>query len=99
MKERWSQLLRAIGEFRRLLTPQPVILAGSHPTPTGCVDAALADCKNRLAEVLVPKAEHSLLVNRLNNAHASFERGEFGAAHWEAAQAHRRAKSLRPLDA
>jgi hypothetical protein len=96
MNQRWSRLLRALGEFRRLLKRRHLIPVGSL---IGCLDAALADCKNRLAEVLLPEAEHSLLVNRLNNAHASFERGEFGAAHWEAAQAHRRANSLRRLNA
>jgi hypothetical protein len=99
MNQRWSRLLRALGEFRRLLKRRHLIPVGSQTSLTGCLDAALADCKNRLGEVLLPEAEHSLLVNRLNNAHASFERGEFGTAHWEAAQAHRRAKSLRRLNA
>jgi hypothetical protein len=99
MKERWSRLLRAVGEFRRLLKRRDPIRVDGGPGVMGCLDAALADCKSRLLEVLLPEAEHSLLVNRLNNAHAYFQRGEFGAAHWEATQVHRRAKSLRRLNA
>jgi hypothetical protein len=92
-------LLRELGEFRRLLKRRQLIPVGNQGRLTRCHDIALADCKNRLAEVLLPEAEHSLLVNRLNNALASFERGEFGAAQWEAVQAHRRAKNLRRLNA
>ena len=99
MKERWSRLLRAVGEFRRLLKRRHLIPVEGGSGVIGCLDAALTDCKSRLMEVLLPEAEHSLLVNRLNNAHAYFQRGEFAAAHWEAAQAHRRAKSLRRLNA
>jgi hypothetical protein len=97
MKQRWSQLLRAIGEFRRLLKQRHPIPVGSGSGVTACLTAALADCASRLVEVLLPEPEHSLLVNRLNNAYVYFQRGEFGAAHWEAVQAHRRAKTLRTL--
>jgi hypothetical protein len=97
MKQRWSQLLRAIGEFRRLLRQRHRIPVGSGSAVTGCLDTALAACKSRLVEVLLPEGEHSLLVNRLDNAYVYFQRGEFGAAHWEAVQAHRRANTLRHL--
>ena len=97
MKQRWSRLLRAIGEFRRLLKVQKPILVGQPSQETGSAEAALADCKSRLVEVLLPESEHSRLVNQLNNAHAYFTRGELSAAHWEAVQAHRRANALRRL--
>jgi hypothetical protein len=96
MKQRWSRLLRAIGEFRRLLKRQQVILVGASQE-TGSAEAALADCRSRLVEVLLPESEHSRLVNQLNNAHAYYMRGELGVAHWEAVQAHRRANALRRL--
>ena len=97
MKERWSRLLRAIGEFRRLLKRHKLILLGPPPQETGSAEAALADCKSRLVEVLLPESEHSRLVKQLNNAHAYYTRGDLGAAHWEAVQAHRRANALRRL--
>ena len=97
MKQRWSRLLRAIGEFRRLLKQQQRIPLGPPPQETGSAEAALADCKSRLVEVLLPESEHSRLVNQLNNAHAYYMRGELGVAHWEAVQAHRRANALRRL--
>jgi hypothetical protein len=71
MKQRWSRLLRAFGEFRRLVEQRQLIPVGSQTSLTGCPDAALADCKNRLGKVLLPEAEHSLLANRLNNTHAT----------------------------
>jgi hypothetical protein len=87
------QLLRAIGEFRRLLRQQPILVGPSQET--GSAEAALADCRSRLVEVLLPESEHSRLENQLNNAHAYYMRRELGAAHWEAVQAHRRANALR----
>ena len=97
MTERWLQLLRAIGEFRWLLKRQQLILVGQPSQKTGSAEAALADCKSRLVEVLLPESEHSRLVKQLNNAHAYYTRGDLGAAHWEAVQAHRRANALRRL--
>ena len=96
MTERWLQLLRALGEFRRLLKRQQPILIGPSQE-TGSAKAALADCRTRLVEVLLPESEYSRLVKQLNNAHAYYMRGELGAAHWEAVQAHRRANALRRL--
>jgi hypothetical protein len=75
MQQRWSRLLRDIGEFRRLLKEHQLILLGPPPLETGSAEAALADCKSRLVEVLLPESEHSRLVNQLNNAHAYFTRG------------------------
>ena len=97
MKQRWSRLLRALGEFRRSLKQRKLIPVGNGAGLTGCPNTALADCKSRLVEVLLPWDEHDQIVNGLNNAHTYFVSGEFGAAHWEAIQAHRRAKTLRRL--
>jgi hypothetical protein len=95
MQARWNRLIEAIGRFRQAIRESRRYATVGGSADPSAVDATWDECRSALGCVLLPTAEHVLLLNRLANARRSWYRGHDGSAAWEATFSLRRARLVR----